>query len=164
MQRCLAPPFGEAAGGLVSPQEGEERVTGGLANPLVVPTNAVGKVGPRSVLAAEEDAAGDRIVAEAQRSDVEHGDIHRELERPAQIFREGRLVLQRGSSGKATIIEVDRDVDVAESVSVDERAVEIGKEDLLAERQKVMEGRGDASLLTRCQSIPAVHGFAPQNQ
>ena len=150
MQRCLAPPSGEAAGGLVSPQEGEERVPGGLANPLIVPTDAVGKVGPCSVFAAEEDAAGDRIVAEAQGSNVEHGDIHRELERPAQIFCEGRLVLQGGSSREATIIEVDRDVDVAESVSVDERTVKIGKEDLLAERQKVMESRSDASLLTRC--------------
>ena len=48
------------------------------------------------------------------------------------------------------MIQVDRYVDVAEFVPVDERAVEIGEEDLLAKRQKVVQGRGDASLLTRC--------------
>ena len=46
-------------------------------------------------------------------------------------------------------MEVDRHVDVAESVPVDERAVEIGEEDILAKPQKVLQGGGDAGLLPR---------------
>ncbi len=59
------------------------------------------------------------------------------------------MVLKGGPPREAAM-EVDRYVDVAEFVPVDERTVEIGEEDLLAKRQKVVQGRGDASLLTRC--------------
>jgi hypothetical protein len=146
---CLSPPSGEAAGREVAPQEAKEGVAGCLSDPFVVPTDSFRKVGARPVLTTEEDPAGDGVVAEAEGSHVEHGDIHRKVECLAQVLGKVHLVMERGSPREAAIIQVDSHVDVPEFTPVDEGPVEIGKENLLPKCQKVLQGRGDASRLPR---------------
>jgi hypothetical protein len=133
----------------MSPEKGKEGMAGRPANLLVVPTDPVRKVDARPILTAEENPPGDSVVPEAERGHIEYRDIHRQTQGPAQFLGEGDLILERGPPRPAAVVQVHRYVDIPESVSVDERTVKIGEENLFAKVQEVPQGGGDAGLFPR---------------
>ncbi len=75
----LSPRTGKAARCQISPKKAEKSVARRLTDPLVMLADSIRKVCARPVLATEEDSAGNGVVAEAQGSHVEYGDIHGEV-------------------------------------------------------------------------------------